>query len=53
MDSEVTFPVRVNAVRVMQIKKSRQFKYTGTVYMMERQKRDCQVLLVFPNGQLS
>lgn len=40
MDSEVISPVRVTAVRVMQIKKSSQFKYTGTVYMMERQKKD-------------
>lgn len=36
MDSEVISPIRVNAVRVMQIKKSRQFEYTGTLYKMER-----------------
>lgn len=53
MDSEVIFPIRVNIVGVMQIKKSKQFKYTGTVYMMERQKKDCQILLAFPNGHLS
>lgn len=50
MDSEVISAIRVNAVRVMQIKKSRQFKYTGTVCVMEGQKKDCQILLFFLNG---